>query len=112
MTRADVQAWALALPAATKITLWGRTDVYKVRGKVFAIADETVGLRFRASDIAYAVLTQEGPGRPAPGFARGRWVAIALGEVEPGDARDWIATSHRLVTAGLTRKVRAEIGLA
>jgi predicted DNA-binding protein (MmcQ/YjbR family) len=111
MTRGQIEACALALPTATKITLWGRMDVYKVRGKVFAIADETDGLRFRATEIAYAVLTDGGPGRPAPGFARGRWVAIPLGDVGADEGRDWIATSHALAAAGLTKKARAEIGL-
>ena len=112
MIRAEVEAAALALPEATKITLWGRLDVYKVRGKVFAIADEADGLRFRATEIAYAVLTDGGPGRPAPGFARGHWVAIPLSEADPDEAGDWISTSYRLVTAGLTRKARAELGIA
>ena len=112
MTRDEVEACALALPAATKVTLWGRMDVYKARGKVFAIADDTEGLRFRATEIAYAVLTDGGPGRPAPGFARGRWVAIPLADAEPDEARDWIATSHSLIVAGMTRKQRQELGLA
>ena len=110
--REEVERIAMALPAATKVTLWGRKDVYKVCGKVFAIYDLEDGLSFRATDIAYAVLTDAGPGRPAPGFIPGHWVAVALAEIEHEAAADWIATSYRLVTAGLTKKARAEIGLA
>ena len=37
MTRAEVEAIALALPAAQKVIQWGGSEVYKVGGKVFAI---------------------------------------------------------------------------
>lgn len=102
----------MALPAATKVVLWGRQDVYKVRGKVFAICGEADGLSFKASQIVYAVLTQDGPGRPAPGFVPGHWVNLSLSEVDREDAEGWIAGSHRAAAAALTRKVRAELGLA
>lgn len=112
MTRAEAEAAALALPAAAKVTLWGRKDVYKVHGKVFAIWDERDGLSFKATEIAYAVLTDGGPGRPAPGFIPGGWVAIAPDEVELAEGADWIKTSYRLAATGLSRKQRAELGLA
>ena len=113
MTRGEVEACALALPAATKITLWGRMDVYKVRKKVFGVCGERDGLTFKATEIAYAVLTEDGPGRPAPGFApgKGHWVNLPLSEVSREDAKGWLATSHRLAAAGLTKKIRAELGL-
>lgn len=111
MNRARVEVLALSLPGATKVTLWGRLDVYKVRGKVFASCGDEEGLSFKATDIAYAVLTDGGPGRPAPGFARGRWVNIALHELDDEDAPGWLATSHRLAAEGLSRKQRAELGI-
>jgi predicted DNA-binding protein (MmcQ/YjbR family) len=112
LTRPDVEAVAIALPAAAKVVLWGRLDVYKVAGKVFAICGEAEGLSFKASGIAYAVLTEEGPARPAPGFVPGRWVNLPLSEVDLQDAEGWIAYSHGAAAAGLTRKARMEIGLA
>ena len=113
MTPEEVQALAFALPEATLVTLWGRLDVYKVRGKVFGICSAEDGLSFKATEIAYAVLTEDGPGRPAPGFARGKgcWVNIALGDVSRDEAADWLATSYRLAAASLTRKARLELGL-
>ena len=38
MTRADVEAIALGLPAVTKVVQWGDHDVYKVGGKVFSLS--------------------------------------------------------------------------
>ncbi|HVI31440.1 MmcQ/YjbR family DNA-binding protein [Phenylobacterium sp.] len=112
MTRAEVEAVATALPGAAKVTLWDRLDVYKVRGRVFASCGERDGLTFRASQILYAVLIDDGPGRPAPGFVPGGWVNLPLAEADAADAAGWIENSHRLAAAGLTRKVRQELGLA
>lgn len=110
--RAEVQALALAHREATQVVLFrGRTDVYKVRGKVFGVCSEADGLSFKATEIAYAVLTEDGPGRPAKGFAKGHWVMVPLSELDRAEAADWLATSYRLAAAGLTRKARAELGV-
>lgn len=101
---------AMALPGATRITLWRRQEVYKVRGKVFAIC-EADSLSFKATAIAYEVLTQEGPGRPAPGFVPGHWVSIPLSKLEQAEIAGWIETSYRLAAAGLTKAARKELGL-
>lgn len=113
--RDEVQALALALREATHVVLFGaRLDVYKVRGKVFCVCGGRDGLTFKATEIAYAVLTEDGPGRPAPGFVpgKGHWVNLPLSEVSREEAEGWLETSYRLAAAGLTRKARAELGLA
>ncbi len=113
--RAEVAALALALPEAKQFVLFrGRLDVYKVRGKVFGICGDRDGLTFKATEIAFAVLTEDGPGRPAPGFAKGQraWVNMPLSEVGRADAADWLATSWRLAAGTLTKKARAELGVA
>lgn len=115
ITRDDVQALALAHREATHVVLFrDRLDVYKVRGKVFGVCGERDGLTFKATEIAYAVLTEDGPGRPAPGFApgKGHWVNIPLSEIGREDAADWIATSYRRAAEGLPKAARAELGLA
>lgn len=112
ISRADVQAMALAQQEATLVVLFrGRTDVYKVRGKVFGVCSEADGLSFKATEIAYALLTQDGPGRPAKGFAKGHWVMVPLSELNRDEAADWLATSYRLAAAGLTKKAQAELGI-
>jgi len=110
VTADEVEAVAMALPGATRITLWRRQDVYKVRGKVFAIC-EADSLSFKATEIAYEVLVREGPGRPAPGFTPGHWVNMPLSELEPAETAGWIETSYRLAAAGLTKAARAELGI-
>lgn len=115
ITREQVHALAMAHREATHVVLFrARLDVYKVRGKVFGVCGEQDGLTFKATEIAYAVLTDDGPGRPAPGFTpgKGNWVNLPLSEVSREDAQDWLATSYRLAAGSLTKKARAELGIA
>jgi len=109
MTREEVEAVALALPATTKVVQWGASDVFKVGGKVFAICGE--GLSFKVTAIGFEVLTSDGLGRQAPYCAKGQWVNIALEKLEADDTADWLANAHGLIAAKLTKKARAELGL-
>lgn len=112
MTRQEVEAIALGLPAATRVVQWGGADVYKVGGKVFAICGLAGGLSFKVTEIGFMVLTDEGgPGRQAPYLAKGSWVIVDLDDAEADEVAGWIATSHDLIASKLTRKARAEFGL-
>ena len=112
MTREEVEAIALALPAAEKVVQWGGSDVYKVGGKVFAICGLLGGLSFKVTEIGFVVLTEDGgPGRQAPYLAKGQWVFVDLDDIDAAEAAGWIAASHSLIKAKLTRKLRAELGL-
>ena len=111
VTRAEIEACALALPAATKVVQWGGSDVYKVGGKVFVICGLAGGLSFKVSPIGFEVLTRGGPARQAPYLAKGHWVIVDLDDLDPEDGRGWISTAHGLIAAKLTRKLRAELGL-
>jgi predicted DNA-binding protein (MmcQ/YjbR family) len=111
MTRGEIEAAALALPAATRIVQWGGSDVYKVGGKVFAICGLRGGLSFKVSEIGFMALTEGGPARQAPYLAKGHWVIVDLDAASDDEITGWIAASHALVAAKLTRAVRAELGL-
>ena len=111
MTREQVEAQALALPAVTRVVQWGASDVYKVGGKVFAVCGLAGGLSFKVTEIGFVVLTDDGPGRQAPYFAKGHWVNIDLDALDAEDAAGWLATAHSLIAAKLTKKARSELGL-
>ncbi|MDO9430748.1 MAG: MmcQ/YjbR family DNA-binding protein [Phenylobacterium sp.] len=112
MTREEVEATALALPAVTKVVQWGGADVYKVGGKVFAICGLAGGLSFKVTEIGFMVLTDDGPGRQAPYLAKGSWVVVDLEDLQADEVVGWLTTSHELIAGKLTRKLRAELGLA
>lgn len=110
MTREEVELLALALPAASKVVQWGGSDVYKVGAKVFAICGDGA-LSFKVTEIGFVGLTESGLGRQAPYLAKGQWVAVDLDAIRGEDAAEWLAASHGLIAAKLTRKARAELGL-
>jgi predicted DNA-binding protein (MmcQ/YjbR family) len=112
MTREEVAAHCIALPAVTTVVQWGGSDVYKVGGKVFAICGLSGGISFKVTPIGFVVLTEDGPGRQAPYCAKGHWVNVALDGAPDADLADWLTTAHALIAAKLTRKARAELGLA
>jgi predicted DNA-binding protein (MmcQ/YjbR family) len=101
-----------ALPGVTAVVQWGVDQVYKVGGRIFAMAGPDGGVSFKVSDIAYEALTESGRARPAPYLARAKWVRFdALESLEAAEVRDWLANAHALVAAKLTRAQRREIGL-
>ena len=114
MTPEAVEAHCLSLPAATLHVQWGGTHVFKVGGKIFAMTGGAVwGLAFKASDMAFELLCEQGLARPAPYLQRAKWVQLlephALSEAE---IRAYLDQAHAIVSAKLTRKLRAELGLA
>lgn len=118
MTREEFNAFCKSLPQTTHVIQWGGADVWKVGGKVFAIAgwtkNETLGVTFKTSEIGYEVL-KEMPGlRPAPYLAsRGmKWIQHYD---EPGlgddDLKAHIKSAHRMIAKGLTQKMQRALDL-
>jgi predicted DNA-binding protein (MmcQ/YjbR family) len=111
MTPEAFHAAALALPGATMTVQWGADRVYKVGGKMFAVLGEG-GFSFKASDVAFEVLSETGRAIPAPYLAKAKWVKFADVAAEDADeVADWLKTAHALIAAKLTKKARAELGL-
>lgn len=110
--------YCASLPATTWVVQWGGAHVWKVGGKVFAIAgwsDESFPyITFKTSDLAFDILKEQPGLRPAPYLAPrgGKWIQLheedALSEK---DIRAYLAESHRLISLKLTKKLRAELGL-
>ncbi len=97
---------------------WGGAHVWKVGGKVFAIAgwsgSDTPHIVFKTSDLAFDILKEQEGMRPAPYLAPrgGKWIQIYKeGAMSDDDICDYLAESHRLVSLKLTRKMREELGL-
>jgi predicted DNA-binding protein (MmcQ/YjbR family) len=103
----------LSFPAATEQIQWGNDLVFKVGGKMFAVAaTEPEGhvLSFKCTDEGFAELLEQDGIVPAPYMARAKWVSLerfdALGDRE---IQDRIAEAYRLVFAKLTRREQAAI---
>ena len=114
MTKGELHDFALGLPGATFDVKWGADHVYSVGGKMFA-ATEAAGtsLGFKATDIAFEVLTESGRAAPSKYLARAKWVMFDdLAALDDAEVADWVRTSHRLVAEKLPRKTRLALGLA
>lgn len=105
------------LPHATHVVQWGGSHVWKVGGKVFAIAGEDsdggLSVSFKCSRLAFEMLKDQPGLRPAPYLAsRGMsWIQrFAAAAMDDATFRKYLRESHRLVAAGLTRKARMEMG--
>jgi predicted DNA-binding protein (MmcQ/YjbR family) len=117
MTFREFNAFCPALPATTYVVQWGGSHVWKVGGKIFAIAsgqDDKPTFAFKVSDIAYEMLKDQPGLRPAP-YLASRGMKRIQHFAKPGlsDAalRDHIPQSHFIVSHGLSRKRRIELGL-
>lgn len=111
--RERVRRLCEGLPATTVDHPFGDDhDAYKVGGKMYAIVGGLGDVSFKASEIAYEVLTSEGRARPAPYLARAKWVQVAD---EHGwtdeELGDHLRQAHAIIAGKLTRKLRAELGL-
>lgn len=103
-----------ALPGVTMDVLWGDHHVFKVGGRMFAVygpGDDSFS--FKASDIAFEALTETGRAIPAPYMQRAKWVRFAsLKAQDAAEVTDWLQSAHGLIGAKLTKKLRAELGIA
>lgn len=106
-----------ALPGATLSIQWGDDHVYKVGGKMFAVmrAPDVKAqiVSFKTSDESFAILTQQDGIIPAPYLQRAKWVRLdRLTRMKPVELKAYLTRAHAIVAAGLTKKVRAELGFS
>lgn len=104
------------LPAVTMVIQWEGTSVFKVGGKMFALVggfvERSGGFMFKTSNMAYALLIEQGLAQPAPYLARAKWVQLTDNDALPdAELVAYLRQSHALVVAKLTRKVRKDLGL-
>ncbi|AHD10238.1 MmcQ/YjbR family DNA-binding protein [Phaeobacter gallaeciensis] len=117
MNREEFNNFCAGFPATSHVVQWGNADVWKAGGKVFAIcgwADGKDAFTFKTGDIAFEVLQERSGVRPAPYLAsRGmKWLQHFR---DPGltdaELKDQITLSYSLVTAGLSKRKRTELGI-
>lgn len=117
MTEEQFNEVCAALPATTSVVQWGGCQVWKVGEKVFAIGAFTENgpaYTFKVTRGDFEAL-QDMPGlRPAPYLAsRGMsWIQNYAAPGLPDDVlADYLKESHKLVSAGLSKRRRLELGL-
>lgn len=117
MTLEDFNLFCASLPHTTTVVQWGGSHVWKIGGKVFAVAvwsvDERLAVSFKCSEMAFQMLKQEAGLRPAPYLAsRGMsWIQWQGPESMSFDElKDYVRASYGLVAKGLTKAKQRELG--
>ena len=106
----------LELPAATLNVQWHDDHVFKVGGKMFCVSADSqpAFAALKADPERFLELTDQPGITPSPYLARAKWIRIDAAETELpfSEIELLIQESYRLVCAGLTRKLRSDLGLA
>ena len=108
-------SFCASLPHSTTVVQWGGSHVWKIGGKVYAIAnlDDGLAVSFKCSEMAFQMLKQEPGLRPAPYLAsRGMsWIQWQRPESMSFDElKDYVRASYALVAKGLTKAKQRELG--
>jgi predicted DNA-binding protein (MmcQ/YjbR family) len=109
----ELRRYCLALPHATENVQWGSDLVFKVDGKMFAVAPLEVApvrLSFKCTPENFAELCEQPDIVPAPYMARAQWVALkSLNAITADELRELLAESYRLVWERLPKRRREEL---
>jgi predicted DNA-binding protein (MmcQ/YjbR family) len=111
--RAGFDAALSALPGVTLVDQW-EARIAKVGGKVFCLLSDAAPLRlvFKCGETSFDILTALDGVEQAAYFAKRQWVSVTQGsELSDDDLLAYAGRSHALVAKGLTRKLRAELGI-
>jgi predicted DNA-binding protein (MmcQ/YjbR family) len=117
MNRKDFDAFCATLPATTHVIQWGDSSVWKVGGKIFAIASwwgklDRDCISFKCADMSFDILCELPGIAPAPYMARAKWVQLQTDDaLSDTDIKSYLEDAHALIAAKLTRKLRTELGL-
>lgn len=112
----DFNHFCSQLPSTSHVVQWGGADVWKIGGKVFALAreaeDRQLTVSFKCSPLAFQMLSEQPGTRPAPYLAsRGmKWIQYYSNQsMDDATLRDYVVESYRLVMAGLPKRLQSEL---
>lgn len=108
-----VRKYCLTLPHTTETIQWGNDLVFKVGGKMYAVAALEPGdhwLSFKCSQEDFDSLTEREGIIPAPYMARAQWISLetedALSAVQ---IKKLIRQAYDIVLARLPKKTQASL---
>jgi predicted DNA-binding protein (MmcQ/YjbR family) len=108
-----IRGICMALPHVTETVQWGDDLVFKVGGKMFAVAPlepAKVCLSFKCTKEGFDELVERPGVIPAPYLARAYWVSLEEASAMPkAEVRRRLEEAHAIVFAGLPKKTRAAL---
>jgi predicted DNA-binding protein (MmcQ/YjbR family) len=111
-----VRRYCKSLPHTTETVQWENDLVFKVGGKMYAVAALEPGgnwISFKCSAEDFAELTERPGIIPAPYLARAQWVALETEDaIGAPELKILLRRAYDLVFAKLPRKLQAEFKAA
>lgn len=103
----------LSFPSVTEQIQWGDALLFKVAGKMFAVASlepARVWLSLKVTPENFAELTERPGIIPAPYLARAKWIGLESRDaLSPAELASLLRSSYDLVVAKLPRKTRESL---
>ena len=113
MNLESVRRYCMSLPHTTETVQWENDLVFKIGGKMYAVAALEPGphwLSFKASAEDFATLTERDGIKPAPYLARAQWVSLEAPDTLPAaELKPLLRRAYDLVFAKLTKKAQAAL---
>ena len=108
-----LRRFCTGLPHATEAVQWEDNLVFKIGGKMFAIAALEPGrvwLSFKCNPEDFAELTERNGIVPAPYLARTGWVALENADaLTVPELEMYLRRAYQIVRAKLPRKIRSDL---
>jgi predicted DNA-binding protein (MmcQ/YjbR family) len=108
-----VREHCISFPHATEHVQWGNDLVFKIGGKMFAVAALEAGdhlFSFKCTPETFTELVEKPGIVPAPYLARAYWVAFQKADALPrGETKKLLRQSYDLVFARLPKKTQASL---
>jgi len=107
-----VRQYCLSLPHTTENVQWGNDLVFKIGGKMYAVANLEPGkycLSFKCAPDTFAELIEREGIAPAPYLARAHWVALENESLRPPELKQLLREAYDQALSGLAKKARAEL---
>ena len=108
-----IRRCCLSLPHTTETVQWGNNLVFKIAGKIYAIAalepgDHYLSLKCTAEE--FMELVERDGVVPAPYLARAHWIALESEDALPrAEVKRLLRQAYELVFAKLPRKTQAAL---
>ncbi|MBZ5728377.1 MAG: MmcQ/YjbR family DNA-binding protein [Acidobacteriia bacterium] len=108
-----VRRYCMSLPRVTEKVQWEHDLVFKIGGKMFAVAALEPGrvwLSFKCTAEGFGELTERPGIIPAPYMARAQWVALEAEDALPAaELKALLRQSYDLVFARLPKKTQSAL---
>lgn len=108
-----LREYCLSLAYTTEQIQWEDALVFKVGGKMYAVAQlepAPLWVSLKCSDEGFAELVERPGVIPAPYLARARWVAIESEDtLSREEIKRLLVRAHDLVFANLPKKIQAKL---